>query len=852
MKQLRPIAVLALFSFAAACGNGGGTPPVTVTAVTVTGPTPANVPICQTIQLTGIANGSDGSAQARTLSWTSGDGTIATVSQSGVVRGVGPGTTQISASTDGKTGSLTVTVTQAPVATITFNVASPLAIAKTGVISITATTKDAGGATLTGRTITWTTSDASKVSLSPTTGATVSATGVEVGSSTITATSEGISAQITANVTIQTPITVTGVSPAILQEGSAATITGTNFSSTASSNAVTIDGVVAAVTGASATQLTITVPDLGCRPAARRTVLVNVGGQSASQANVPVAPALTPVALSVGQVKVVGGPAAVGCIQFPASVSTRDYVVIATNASGIDDGAQATPPIADRYTLISNTGDATPLGGFGYDRIVASRAGSLAAPRLSSQPGRATLQDAQDHRFREQARALPLRAARAAVMASGANRRMNVAGAPRGPRLDYAVGDVKMFRVPKATGNACTSYDSLTAVVKAVGTKGVIFQDVAAPSSGFVDADFTAISNEFDSQIYPADVAHFGVPTDINIDGKIIILYTPRVNDFTPPNSGSFVGGFFFAGDLFPRTGSNVCLQSNEAELVYLLTPDPNKEHGNTFTTAFVKQLTRGTVAHEFQHMINAGGRIFNPLASAFEATWLDEALAHIGEETVGRAERAFGDLQPLTTADVQANNNDFNAFFFQNLARFRLWLQAPDTSNANSERAGPFLAYRGAAWSFLRYVTDQYSNNDVPTFLQAVVAGPDTSLANLLGHAGNGGPPVPYDSALVGWAVANYTSGLGVAGLTAKYAYKSWNMRDAESGITSGVYPLQVLAANTLSAGLRVRYRSGSAQYFRFDGTGGAMSSANFRMLANDAASPATATGRLYIIRIQ
>ena len=51
--------------------------------------------------------------------------------------------------------------------------------------------------------------------------------------------------------------------------------------------------------------------------------------------------------------------------------------------------------------------------------------------------------------------------------------------------------------------------------------------------------------------------------------------------------------------------------------------------------------------------MINAGNRFFNPAVSSFEATWLDEALAHFAEDAVGRVSRGFGDLQTLTFNDV-------------------------------------------------------------------------------------------------------------------------------------------------------------------------------------------------------
>src|SRR5439155_11972754 len=163
-----------------------------------------------------------------------------------------------------------------------------------------------------------------------------------------------------------------------------------------------------------------------------------------------------------------------------------------------------------------------------------------------------------------------------------------------------------------------------------------------------------------------------------------IMLFTGQINKLTPPNtSGALVGGFFFAGDFFPTTGTKpgtFCPESNRGEIFYLLSPDPTAKFGNVRTPSSVRQGTRGTIAHEFQHMINAGNRFLNPAVDKFESTWLDEALAHFAEDAVGRVQRRFGDLQTLDYASVLpcspcSEANDFNAFFFQNLARLTYWM---------------------------------------------------------------------------------------------------------------------------------------------------------------------------------
>jgi len=316
-----------------------------------------------------------------------------------------------------------------------------------------------------------------------------------------------------------------------------------------------------------------------------------------------------------------------------------------------------------------------------------------------------------------------------------------------------------------------------------------------APTTGASAADFTAIANEFDNLIFKTDTAWFGAPTDINKDGRITILYTPEVNKFTPKGSNSYIGGFFWGGDLFTKadyaraTPPIDCPQTNEQEIFYLLAADPGGTFSDPRYTALVRQSTRGTIAHEFQHMINQGIREFDPKVQSFEVDWLNEGLSHFAEEAVGRAARKFGDFQSLSYADVRADADDYNAYFQQNLARFATWLARPDTSSPISSRAGEDLAPRGAAWALLRYTADQFSPSNARTFFRRLVAGPLASVPNLVQHAG-----ANFDQILAGWLIANYTDNLGVSGLDPRFSYTSWNMRDAVAGGAGGTYPLRVL----------------------------------------------------------
>jgi uncharacterized protein YjdB len=156
----------------------------------------------------------------RAVTWTSSAPGVATVN-AGVVTGVSAGSTTITATSEGISGTATVNVEAAPpppppppppVATVEVNPSSASVVAgQTRQLSVTL--RDAGGNVLTGRIVTWAT-NASGV-------ATVSGTGLVTaqnpGSATITATSEGVSgtSAITVTPAPVASVTVTPASPTI-------------------------------------------------------------------------------------------------------------------------------------------------------------------------------------------------------------------------------------------------------------------------------------------------------------------------------------------------------------------------------------------------------------------------------------------------------------------------------------------------------------------------------------------------------------------------------------------------------------------------------------------------------------
>ena len=195
--------------------------PVPVASVSVS-PSPASLSVGQTLQLTATAKDASGNAlSGRVVTWSSSNTAVATVGGNGLVAAIAAGTTTITATSEGVSGTSGVTVATVPVAAVAVT-PSPASVQVGSTVQLTASPTDANGTPLTGRVVTWTSSD--------TVIATVSGkglvTGRAPGSATITATSEGKSGTSALTV-LGVPVASVTVtpSPATVQVGQTVQLT---------------------------------------------------------------------------------------------------------------------------------------------------------------------------------------------------------------------------------------------------------------------------------------------------------------------------------------------------------------------------------------------------------------------------------------------------------------------------------------------------------------------------------------------------------------------------------------------------------------------------------------------------
>jgi hypothetical protein len=381
--------------------------------------------------------------------------------------------------------------------------------------------------------------------------------------------------------------------------------------------------------------------------------------------------------------------------------------------------------------------------------------------------------------------------------------------------------------MPLDVSTTCGAHDPRVGRVVAVTQQLVMVVDTANPRTAITDAEYRSFAESFDRDVYPVMAQNFGTPSDVDGNQRAIVFYTRAVNAMTPAGSSSYVGGYFWSGDLFPRTSSTqACPSSNYAEIFYMLAPDPDGVvNGNRREDDLIRRTTVATLAHEYQHLINASRRLYVNQASTWEEGWLNEGLSHIAEELMFYRVAGLQPRQNLTIDDLRASQarlDAFNQYQNSNYGRFIAYLRQagnptinvacgnqPTSPNTLIGCANP-LETRGAAWAFLRYAADRRNGNDAQLWTE-LTNSRTAGLANL--GAALGTDVLPW---IRTWHTALFADDL-VPGLDARFRTPSWNHRSVTAAYpnTNGQYPLRTVPLSGGHTGFELA--GAAAAYARF-----------------------------------
>jgi hypothetical protein len=739
-----------------------------------------------TDQLSATVKDQDGATVNVTVSWSTDASGVATVSGTGLVTSEGNGTATITAAAGTASATATVTVTQ--VATRLALVAGdgqaapPDATLPEQLVvevqdrldaPVPEVTVDfavlAGGGSV---------SPASAVTGGDGRAGTEWTLGSTEGDHEAEASSGTLTGSPTAFTARATNLFIASVTPDPIIEGEAAVLNGQGFNPTPANNTVEVNGLVANVIAATESTIDFIVPVTDCRPAGDVDIAVTIAGVSSNTVSHPQEPEQF-VDLAVGEYQIIQDPSDF-CLQFGGTGVADAYVF------GV--GAAAELPNATMpHELTGTAGAIFPSAPF--------------APRMLPVPesGAAPAGPAMDPELaRMRARHLVAENAIREWERQNLSRRGLPMAAPPAQRASAevpVVNDTIKFRVPDLEGNLCAEYTEITTIVKWIGSAGIFVVDTLNPTQdSLTEVELEAYSDTFDNHIYDQDTLYLGTPTDIDANQRVFVVLTHEVNKFS-----NGVAGFVFSGDLFSRSS---CASSDGGEIFYGHVPDPDNTAGTgARSKGNVLNQMPSLIAHEFAHNIQQSRR----LGSANLSRWEAEGQAVFMEEILGHSIEEKQSLQNYgseTTNGTDGGDGDrwYRPQFIQ-LARYYGFdastpSDAPEQctllAGSNTSTACNPFAFYGAAYAFMRFVSDHYG----PSFTGGV--GGEAQLHRQWIDKSKSLAGVPNVEALLGVDFDSLFSRWGmmlwaddrIAGADPTITMLSWNVTEIMNSLSTSVHP--------------------------------------------------------------
>ena len=363
----------------------------------------------------------------------------------------------------------------------------------------------------------------------------------------------GLSARLSFQVTVrpvtQAPVVISGIEPSVLVEGASARITGSGFSVAAAQNQVSVGGLAARVISASATSLSVEVPYSDCLPPRRAELRVSVGSQGDAR-TVGVTPLnREDLDLPLGWYR--WTPAGNGCVYLPGNTSGGEYLIGVVSTS-------ENPSSLTAVTLNGIPGDATVVGAASQAVASASSASEFLvrtpfeavalegpAPRTTSHAalGLEDLAKGGDSlRILRTSAHNDMMARNEALLRELGPSSLREMAADRYRRVE--VGDT--LALYAQSGRTCSAESpQVNAIVRLVGSHTTWLDDLDNPSGTFADSELAELDAFYAANISSVLDDYFGDLSDIDGNGRVLILMTQEVN------RAEGLNGYVWSGDLY-------------------------------------------------------------------------------------------------------------------------------------------------------------------------------------------------------------------------------------------------------------------------------------------------------------
>lgn len=383
--------------------------------------------------------------------------------------------------------------------------------------------------------------------------------------------------------------------------------------------------------------------------------------------------------------------------------------------------------------------------------------------------------------------------------------RSGAPGSARATSPPPVVGDVRSFSVCATT--TCSSFQTVNATAKTVSGHAAIFLDNAAPAGGLTQAGLDSLGALFDSRLYALDTTAFGRESDIDGNTVVIVLMTNVVNRLVTQQqctTQGFIAGFFFGADIDPFFTTDP--RVNHGEVFYSIVADPNGTLSCAHSPTQLQRIVPVTFVHEFQHMISYNQHVL-VRGGEPQDVWLDEGMSHFAEELAGRS-------------FLPADQTSFSNYVIGNLLNAYRYLDSTSTHFLVFSSGIGTLAERGAAWLFVRFITDQFRSDT--TFAATAAFTRTLVQTSLLGGAAVvDATGTPFATLARRWVLANYVSDLPGFIAPAELQYTSWDFRVTYASLNSQSpsnfpkpFPLTPPASGGSAVSLSGTLRAGSGAY--------------------------------------
>jgi hypothetical protein len=289
-----------------------------------------------------------------------------------------------------------------------------------------------------------------------------------------------------------------------------------------------------------------------------------------------------------------------------------------------------------------------------------------------------------------------------------------------------AAGTLRSFKVVAAIDGS--SFTAVTARLIYAGAHIYLYADTVA--QGFSDAQYDTLGALFDKDLYSIDVGAFGDVSDVDGDGHVIALFTPKINELVQPGSCAFAGyvtGFFYAPDLVVSNPN-----SNKAEIFYSYVPDSTGVFSCPHTAASVVTTVQPTFLHELQHMISYNQHVLLRGGEP-EQSWLNEGLGQIAEELGSVYYESKYPAPSGRSTTTQLFPDSAGPFIQPQLLNAYVYLNNTRAHSVTSYSGGGSLEERGATWLFLRWLASQKGEGIIGALEQTS----DTGITNIEARAG-------------------------------------------------------------------------------------------------------------------